>query len=96
MPAQRKTSEDFDPLAHAEAMRRAVDAVLMAALASCVVGNIEEIVRKWLAHARIGATDSSALELAAEASILANEIAVYTPSMSGTRPIDRLARSIAI
>ena len=58
----------------------------------CVDSKVEETVRKWLTHADIAPDDPHAEERAAEALIFALELSIFTPSMSGVRPIDRMAR----
>ena len=58
----------------------------------CVESKVEETVRKWLTHADIAPDDPRSEERAAEAMIFALELSIFTPSMSGARPIDRMAR----
>ena len=66
--------------------------LLLEAMTFCVDSKVEETVRKWLTHADIEPDDPHATERAAEAMIFALELAMFTPSMSGVRPIDRMAR----
>lgn len=92
MTAQRKIVEDDDPLDHARQVRGAIDALLPMAIAACSPANILETMRKWVAHANFDFDGAGMIALTAEAMALASEAAIFTPSMSGTRPIDRLAR----
>jgi hypothetical protein len=92
MAAVRKPVFPADPEAHGRRKLQAIGELVIAAVELCVEARIEETVRKWLARARV-TPDVSCLEaLAAIAPILASELAIFTPSMTGVRPIDRLAR----
>lgn len=90
--ARRRRSDDAEPLAHAASLREAISRFTLEAIRLCVQSKIDETVHKWLAHPRPVADKSEAEMLLAETSLLALELGVYSPSISGVRPVDRLAR----
>ena len=73
-------------------MQETMAELLLEAMTFCVDSKVEKTVRKWLTHADIAPDDPHAEERAAEALIFALELSIFTPSMSGVRPIDRMAR----
>ena len=90
--AHNRKITDTNPLAHPLRMQETIAQLLLEAMTFCVDSKVEETVHKWLTHADIGSDDPNAEERAAEALILALELSIFTPSMSGVRPIDRMAR----
>ncbi|WP_292534338.1 DUF2786 domain-containing protein [Methylocystis sp.] len=73
-------------------MQETITELLLEAMTFCVDSKVEETVRKWLTHADIAPDDPHAGECAAGAMIFALELSIFAPSMSGVRPIDRMAR----
>lgn len=92
-PGQNRKARDADPLARTQLVLEATMALLLEAARHCIQSKIDDCIRKWLGHLEADIGDRTAEELAASAMMLAIELGVYTPSLSGTRPIDRLARS---
>jgi hypothetical protein len=76
-------------------MQETIAELLLEAMTFCVNSKVEETARKWLSHADIAPDDPHAGERAADAMIFALELAIFTPSMSGARPIDRMARQFS-
>ena len=74
-------------------MLEASSALLMEAASHCIQSKIDDCARKWLGHLEVDIDDHAAQDMAAAALLLAIELGVFTPSLSGTRPIDRLART---
>jgi hypothetical protein len=83
---------DTDPLARALRMQETIAELLLETMTFCVGSKVDETVRKWLTHANIAPDDPHAEERAAVALTFALELSIFTPSMSGVRPIDRMAR----
>jgi hypothetical protein len=83
---------DASALARPLRMQETIAELLLEAMTFCVESKVEETVRKWLTHADIAPDDPQSEERAAEAMIFALELSIFTPSMSGARPIDRMAR----
>ncbi len=83
---------DRSPLDRRLRMQETIAELLLEAMTFCVNSKVEETVRKWLSHADIAPDDPQAGDRAAEAMIFALELSIFTPSMSGVRPIDRMAR----
>jgi hypothetical protein len=94
MAAARKYNiDDERPMAWAWSLRSAMSEILLAAVAQVPELSVEQTVTKWFAHISRGPDDKdAALTLMAEAATLAHELALYVPSLSGARPIDRLSR----
>lgn len=90
--SQRREFDDAELAAHALRIRGLIAEIIPQAIAVCVERNIAETMQKWLAHAHLALDENSSQTLALEATILAHELAIFTPSVSGTRPLDRLAR----
>ncbi len=90
--ARKHRTDDAEPFAHASSVREAIFRLAHEAGAFCAPRKVEETIRQWLAHARPVAESSDAEMLLAEASALALELGLYAPSISGVRPVDRLAR----
>ena len=87
-----RKAADENLLARPLRMQETIAEMLLEAMTFCVESKVEETVRKWLTHADIAPDDPHAEERAAEAMIFALELSIFTPSMSGVRPIDRMAR----
>ncbi len=83
---------DANALARPLRMQETIAELLLEAMTFCVDSKAEETARKWLTHADVGPDDPQAGERAADAMIFALELSIFTPSMSGVRPIDRMAR----
>lgn len=90
--ARKRQTTDVDPMARALSLRSAISQLTLHAMKFCAPSNAEETVRKWLGHARPIADGADIEMLFAEATALALELSIYSPSMSGSRPVDRLAR----
>jgi len=95
MTAARKLRVDIDetdPSTWASSLQDAMSETVIEAMTLGSSAGGAETVRKWLAHAHLP-DDADRLEvLFAAASALALELSIYTPSLSGVRPVDRLAR----
>ncbi len=87
-----RKAADENLLARPLRMQETIAELILEAMTFCVESKVEETVRKWLTHADIAPDDPHAEERAAEAMIFALELSIFTPSMSGARPIDRMAR----
>ena len=83
---------DTSALARPLRLQETIAELILEAMTFCVESKVEETVRKWLTHADVAPDDPHAEERATEAMIFALELSIFTPSMSGVRPIDRMAR----
>jgi hypothetical protein len=87
-----RRATDKNAVARPLRLQETIAELLLEAMTFCVNSKVETTVCKWLSHADIAPDDPQAGERAAEAMILALELSIFTPSMSGVRPIDRMAR----
>jgi hypothetical protein len=87
-PAGASRSED-----RAEVLRGIMADLRLAALPFVAQAKVEETARHWLADGRLAEVDEDVAAFAiGEALALALDVALFTPSASGTTAIDRLAR----
>ena len=76
----------------AELLRGMMGALSLAAAQFVPRAKIEDTARHWLAGGRIGPDEGRADEAIGDALTLALDVALFTPSASGTTAIDRFAR----
>ena len=76
----------------AELLRGMMGELSLAAAQFVPRAKIEDTARHWLAGGRIGPDEGRADEAIADALTLALDVALFTPSASGTTAIDRFAR----
>ncbi len=76
----------------ADLLRGLMGELSLAAVQFVPRAKIEETPRHWLAGGRIGRDEGRADDAIGDALTLALDVALFTPSASGTTAIDRFAR----
>jgi len=89
--SKNQSRKAADPLDFARRMQKIMASLCAAAMDYLAKAKVEETAFRWLARAPEATLEQGDAELA-QAFVLAMELALFTPSMSGIRPVDRLAR----
>jgi hypothetical protein len=87
-----KAAEAPDPLHHAGRLQELIAEFGIEAIAFTAKPKAEDTAHQWLARANLGPDDPHSADTVAQALMLALELAMFAPSLSGSTAIDRLVR----
>ncbi|HUI22633.1 MAG TPA: DUF2786 domain-containing protein [Methylocella sp.] len=87
-----KAAEAPDPLHHARRLQELIAEFCVEAMDFTARPKAEDTAHQWLARANLDPDDPHSADTVAQALMLALELAMFAPSLSGSTAVDRLVR----
>ena len=87
-----KAAEAPDPLHHARRLQELISEFGVEAMVFTAKPKVEDTVHQWLARANLDPDDPHSADTVAQALMLALELAMFAPSLSGSTAVGRLVR----
>jgi hypothetical protein len=87
-----KAAEAPDPLHHARRLQELISEFGVEAMVFTAKPKVEDTAHQWLARANLDPDDPHSADTVAQALMLALELAMFAPSLSGSTAVGRLVR----